>query len=149
MKPPSPKLESIDGDKYRLEESYTAKFGYWLKDLQFIIPAGYETDLASIPWFLRQFGDRACLGFTPVVIHDYLCDREGKITNLDGVEIQLTWFQVQLYFLVALELDGVPWRRSLAAFLGVIAGNRWSGKPKIEQHQAIANIAKSLETSAK
>jgi Protein of unknown function (DUF1353) len=104
LKPPSPRLQNIDGDKYRLEEPYIAKFGYWLRDFQFEIPAGFETDLASIPWFLRQFGDRACLGFTAVVIHDYLCVTEGKFTNLDGVEKQLTWFQVQLYFLVALEL---------------------------------------------
>jgi hypothetical protein len=78
-----------------------------------------------------------------------LCVTEGKFTNLDGVEKQLTWFQVQLYFLVALELDNVPWRRSLAAFLGVIAGNRWQGKAKIEQHQAIVDVAKSLESSGK
>ena len=149
MKPKTPKLQNINGDKYRLEEPYIAKFGYWLRDVQFEIPAGFETDLASIPWFLRQFGDRASLGFVPVVIHDYLCATEGKFTNLDGVEKQLTWFQVQLYFLVALELDGVPWRRSLAAFLGVIAGNRWSGKARIEQSEAIADIAKSLESSGK
>ncbi len=144
MKPPSPRLQNIDGDKYRLEEPYIAKFGYWLRDLQFEIPAGFETDLASIPWFLRQFGDRACLGFTAVVIHDYLCSVEGKFINLDGVEIQLSWFQVQLYFLVALELDNVPWRRSLAAFLGVIAGNRWQGKARIEQSEAIVDVAASL-----
>ncbi|WP_310410587.1 DUF1353 domain-containing protein [Chamaesiphon sp. OTE_8_metabat_110] len=144
MKPPSPKIDSIDGDKYRLEETYIAKYGYWLKDLQFEIPAGFETDLASIPWFLRSLGDRACLGFTPVIIHDYLCSVEGKFINLDGIEIQLSWFQVQLYFLVALELDGVPWRRSLAAFLGVIAGNRWNGKQAIPQSRAIRSIAESL-----
>lgn len=147
LKPPSPKLQSIDGDKYRLEEPYIAKFGYWLKDLAFEIPAGFETDLASIPWFLREFGDRACLGFVPVIIHDFLCSVEGEFTNLDGVEVQLTWFQVQLYFLVALELDGIPWRRSLAAFLGVIAGNRWSGKAKIPQAQAIESVANSLSRS--
>jgi hypothetical protein len=45
--------------------------------------------------------------------------------------------------------DGVPWRRSLAAFLGVIAGNRWSGKLRIEQSEAIVNIAKSLQSSGK
>lgn len=144
MKPPSPKLENINGDIYRLQEPYIAKYGYWLKDLQFEIPAGFTTDLASIPWFLRGLGDRACLGFTPVIIHDYLCATEGKFTNLDGVEIQLTWFQVQIYFLVALELDGIPWRRSLAAFLGVIAGNRWQGKQYIPQSAAIESVAKSL-----
>jgi hypothetical protein len=38
VKPPSPKLQNIDGDKYRLEEPYIAKFGYWLRDFQFESP---------------------------------------------------------------------------------------------------------------
>lgn len=127
MKPTTPKLISIDGDNYMLEEPYIAKYGYWLKDIQFEIPKGFVTDLASIPWYLRQLGDRVCLGLTPVIIHDYLCSCEGRFINLDNKEVELTWFQVQLYFLVALELDGIPWRRGLIAFLGVILCNRWSG----------------------
>ena len=132
MKPQSPKIQSIDGDNYRLEEAYIAKYGYWLKDFQFKIPIGFQTDLASIPWFLRSIADRSSLGFTSVIIHDYLSSVEGKFRNLDGVEIQLSWFQVQLYFLVALELDGIPWRRSLIAFLGVIVCNRWSAIHKLD-----------------
>ena len=117
MKPPSPRLESIDGDKYRLTEDYVIKIGYWLRHLQLAIPENYVTDLASIPPILRGFGDRASLGTAAVTFHDWACDNRGKLVNLNGEPIELTWFQVQLYFLVMLELDGIPWQRSLAAFL--------------------------------
>jgi hypothetical protein len=144
-KPPSPKLENIDGDRYRLSEDYVIKIGYWLRKLQLTIPANYVTDLASIPPMLRPFADRASLGITAVVFHDWLCDNRGKFTNLDGEEIQLTWFQTQLYFLVLLELDGIPWQRSLAAFLAVLVGNRWDLKVSPEYYQQVDRIAIDLD----
>jgi Protein of unknown function (DUF1353) len=72
--PPDPKLESIDGDTYTLAESYPVEFGYWLSDLQFEIPAGTITDLASIPWYLRWINDRASLGILAPLVHDFLID---------------------------------------------------------------------------
>jgi Protein of unknown function (DUF1353) len=124
--PPDPQLESIDGDTYQISAAFQAKFSYWLRDLQFEIPAGTITDLASIPWFIRWINDRASLGILAPVIHDYLCDRRGKVINLNGDAIQLTWFDVHLYFLVAMRIDGISWHRSLLAFIGVVVGGpRW------------------------
>ena len=144
MKPPSPRLESIDGDKYRLTEDYVIKIGYWLRHLQLAIPENYVTDLASIPPILRGFGDRASLGTAAVTFHDWACDNRGKLVNLNGEPIELTWFQVQLYFLVMLELDGIPWQRSLAAFLGVVAANSWEGEAQPEFYRAAKDAAAAL-----
>ncbi len=124
--PPDPHLESVDGDTYKLSASFAVKYNYWFRELQFEIPAGTITDLASIPWFLRWICDRASLGTLPPLIHDYLCDRKGKFINIQGNEIQLTWFEVNLYFLVAMQLDGVHWFRATVAFIGVLIGSpKW------------------------
>lgn len=129
--PPDPKLESIDGDTYRLSETFAVKYNYWFREFQFEIPEGTVTDLASIPRCVRWIVDRASLGSLPPVIHDYLCDHRGVFVNLQGDRIELTWFEVHLYFLVAMQLDGVSWQRSLFAFIGVlIGGPRWKKSNK-------------------
>lgn len=124
--PPDPVLESVDGDRYRVVETFVVKYNYWFRELQFEIPDGYITDLASIPWFVRWICDRASLGLLAPLVHDYLCDRRGRFVNIQREVVQLTWFQVHLYFLVAMQLDGINWQRSLVAFIGVlIGGPRW------------------------
>lgn len=124
--PPDPILESIDGDRYRVAESFAVKYNYWFRELQFEVPVDYVTDLASIPWLVRWVADRASLGLLAPLVHDYLCDCRGRFVNIQGEVVQLTHQQVHLYFLVAMQLDGISWRRSLVAFLGVlIGGPRW------------------------
>lgn len=122
LNPPDPILESIDGDTYILSVDFDAKFGYWLKSLQFRIPAGTRTDIASIPWWARSISDRASLGFLGPIIHDFLCDSKGKITTLEGEVIQITSFDAALLMLLLLRIDGIPIWRALIAFLGVIVG---------------------------
>lgn len=122
--PPDPILESIDGNTYVVTQDYPVKFGYWLRSLQFAIPAGTTTDLASIPWWLRSIRDRASLGILAPVVHDYLCDVKGKIITLQGESIQLSRFDAHLLFLILLRLDGISWRRSLVAFVAVAVANR-------------------------
>jgi hypothetical protein len=125
-KPPSPRLTSIDGNVYEVSETFIVKFGYWLKQLQFAIPEGYKTDIASIPWWFRSIMDRASLGTLAPIVHDYLCDNHGKITTLEGEELQIGWFEVNLLFFLLMRLDGVPWKRALWAFLGVTIGSpKW------------------------
>jgi Protein of unknown function (DUF1353) len=123
-KPPEPHLSSIDGDTYRSLEPYLVNFADWLTPLQFEIYQGTCTDIASVPWYLRWLYDRASMGFTAPFIHDFLCTTQGKFTNMQGQEIQLSWFEAQLFFLVAMRLDGIPPRRAFLAFLAVVFGNR-------------------------
>lgn len=124
INPPDPRLESIDGDTYQLPNQYQARFSDWLQDLQFEIPAGTITDLASIPWFVRWINDRASLGILAPVIHDYLTSNQGQVINLKGELIKLSWFDTHLYFLVAMRIDGVHPARAFIAFIGVLIGNR-------------------------
>jgi Protein of unknown function (DUF1353) len=123
-KPPEPHLGSIDGDIYQSLEPYLVNFADWLAPLQFEIYRGTQTDIASVPWYLRWLYDRASMGFTAPFVHDFLCTAQGKFTNTQGQEIQLSWFDAQLFFLVAMRLDDIPPRRALLAFLAVLIGNR-------------------------
>lgn len=123
-KPPQPYLGSIDGDTYQSLARYQVNFSAWLKPLEFIIEAGTDTDIASIPWWLRSIHDRASLGLTAPFLHDWLCTHQGKYISSSGEEIQLSWFDVHLFFLVAMRLDGISATRSLLAFLAVLIGNR-------------------------
>jgi Protein of unknown function (DUF1353) len=130
IKPENPILESIDGDSYAIAVEFPVKIGLWLRQIQFVIPKGMETDIASIPWFLRWGYDRASLGILAPTIHDYLCDNEGKFINVQGEKIQLPWFHVHAYFLILLLVDRIDWKRSLIAFLAVVIGGpKWKLDP--------------------
>ncbi len=123
-KPPEPILGSIDGDSYHSLRDYDVSFGDWLHGLEFTIYASTITDIASIPWWLRSIHDRASLGLTAPFLHDFLCTQQGKFINKDGVEVQLSWFDVHLFFLVAMRLDGIHPARAFLAFIAVLLGNR-------------------------
>jgi hypothetical protein len=124
LKPPEPHIGSIDGDRYISLSPYMVNFADWMSGIQFEIDKGTVTDIASIPHHLRWMYDRASLGITAPFIHDFLCTSRGKYINTMGEEIQLSWFDTQLFFLVAMRLDGIPPLRALLAFLAVLIGNR-------------------------
>jgi hypothetical protein len=120
-------LESIDGDTYQLAEPFACKFGYWLREYQFEIPAGMPTDIASVPWFLRFFLDRASLGTCAPVVHDYLCNQRGRVRSLQGDLLEIGWFDVSVLFLILMRLDGIKPSRAFLAFLAVLVGGpKWS-----------------------
>lgn len=124
LKPPEPHLGSIDGDRYQSLSPYMVNFADWMAPLQFEIYQGTQTDIASVPWYLRWLYDRASLGLTAPFFHDFLCTTKGKFINTQGTEVQISWFDAQMFFLNAMRLDGIPPRRAFLAFLAVIIGNR-------------------------
>lgn len=123
-KPPEPHIGSIDGRRYMVKYDYLANFADWMAPLQFLIPAGTITDIASVPWWLRWACDRAGLGITAPLLHDLLCALQGSYVNVYGQKVQLSWFDAHLFFLVAMRLDGIPAWKALLAFLVVLIGNR-------------------------
>jgi len=93
-----------DGDYWRL----TRPLVYSGARDTFVVPAGFQTDFASVPhwatWLLPRTGrhNRAA------VVHDYLC-RTGEVPRLDADRI----------FLRILRELGVPEWRARAMYLGV------------------------------
>lgn len=134
-KPPQPYIGSIDGDRYVSLSPYMVDFADWMAGLQFEINEGTITDIASVPRCLRWAYDRASLGTSAPFYHDFLCTSKGKFTNTFGQEIQISWFDAQVFFLVAMRLDGIPTQRCLLAFLAVLLGNRPIWKVSKPAHQ--------------
>jgi len=122
VNPPDPQLESLDGSTYRLTADYRVDFAKWLLGLQFTIPEGFVTDIASVPRPLRWLFDRADLGLLAPVIHDYLCENKGQVTGHNGETIIVNWFDSALLFLILMRIDGIPWFKALCAFLAVVIG---------------------------
>ena len=120
VNPPDPFITSINGDTYIVATDFHVEFGIWLEELQFVIPAGTETDIASIPRLFRWINDRASLGILAPVVHDVICAQNGIIQTLDGRTIKITYFDAAILMLILLRLDGISIRRSLIAFLGVV-----------------------------
>lgn len=127
VNPPDPQLESLDGSTYRLLADYKVDFASWLFKLQFTIPAGFLTDIASVPRPLRWLFDRADLGLLSPIVHDYLCENKGQIVSNDGELIKVSWFDSALFFLIIMRIDGIPGPKAFCAFLAVVIGGpRWS-----------------------
>lgn len=132
INPPDPILRSIDGDKFAIVESYSVKLADWLRRLQFEIPTGYVSDLASIPRILRWKYDRASLGFTATLAHDFVCKHDGVYTNLEGRRIRLGALECHAIFLILMLIDGIPASRAFACFVAVVLfGGKWKAEDPI------------------
>lgn len=126
INPPDPDFESIDGDSKSLKTSFDVKIPYWLRQIQFRIPAGFVSDGASVPRLLRWVYDRQSLGSIAPLTHDFLCEYEGVFINLQGEVIQLPWYAVHTIFLVCMLIDGVSCPKLFNCFVAVMLGGpRW------------------------
>lgn len=123
-KPSKTPIAPVEGEMYMFLEDYQVDFAKMLAPLQFVITKGTITDLASVPWYFRWLIDRYDLGDVAPPIHDVLCESQGKFVTEDGTVIQLSWFDVHLFFLVAMRLDGISPTKALLAFLAVLLRNR-------------------------
>lgn len=73
-----------DGPRFwRLTEDlvYRGKHETW------VIPAGFHTDLASIPRPFRAYFDQAGEHTRAAILHDYLCRPERRIDPVTGLEV--------------------------------------------------------------
>lgn len=132
IKPPDPLVRSINGDDFQVIESFPVKLAYWLRQLQFEIPKGYVSDLASIPPIIRWKYDRVSLGFLAVLIHDYLCEFDGVYRNLGGNLIRIGALECHTIFLIMMLIDGIPASIAFECFIGVVLfGGKWKATDPI------------------
>jgi len=90
-------------------------WGVFLDDFEVIeVPAGFKTDLASIPWGMRNFYSRTGKSRKPAVTHDYLYSIKWRTRKECD----------QLFRQLLLE-RGMPGWKARLAYLGVRAGG-WS-----------------------
>lgn len=88
-------------------------------DWAWVIPAGFECDLASIPRAVRPLMETSDLGLIPPIIHDFLY-RSGGVAG----PYKYTRKQADRLFLGLMEWCGVAaWRRQMA-----YRAVRWFGR---------------------
>lgn len=111
------KAELLPDGKWRL----LADLRYYSESLRRTVevPAGFETDFASVPRLPLAFlltGDTA---HAAAVVHDWLCEHPG----------QLGTATIDRVFREAAEASGVPWWRRWVMF-GAIRAADWVGARK-------------------
>lgn len=83
------------------------------------IPAGFRTDVCSIPWLVQWIIPKEGEHNRPGVVHDWLyatgLSRGKKITRKDADDVLLE----------ALTVVGVRWTRRTAIYVGVRLGGWW------------------------
>lgn len=91
----------------RLLQALEYRVGSEDSDVVVCVPAGFETDFASIPWGLRNLFPALGPWGRPAIIHDWLYATRGEAGRF-------TRLQADRIFAEAMEVVGVPaWRRVL------------------------------------
>ena len=115
----------------KIREADSNGRGTWqlLTDLSFlsetygliVVPAGFETDFASVPRVPVAFWLAGATADASAVIHDYLIRH-------DHAQCRISWRQAADVFREAMRAEGVPaWRRWLMhwAVVGADPANKW------------------------
>ncbi len=112
-----PDIVQLDkrGRHWRLQKAYTAKIGL---NWSVRVPAGFVTDLASIPAFARPVIGGPVRFSGPAIIHDHLCRKCNG--NYDDRLL------ADAAFLALLRRWNVPRWRRLAMFIALRVW-AWSG----------------------
>lgn len=122
----------MPGFKTTLSIERAVKKGYWRlikplvyideRGVQWTVPAGFETDGASIPrLFWRVVGHPMSDYLESAVVHDYLYSC-GIVTRERADEM----------FEKAMQSQGIGWTRRNAMWSAVRVGGRWAYKKKQE-----------------
>lgn len=108
-------LDSLPGGGFQVKEPYPIAFV--LGDgvtVAFQIPAGFHTDLASVPRLARPFICPSDVSLVAPAIHDYLYRADVHLADRQHADV---------IFRKAMEAEGVPTWRVWAAYLAVrVAG---------------------------
>jgi hypothetical protein len=113
--PDRPVMSPLGHGLWLLADEYCVPVsGHWMP-----IPAGFRTDLASVPRLLRVLIQQDELGAAAPIGHDALYQWGGRI----DADHTLTRRQVDAWFRLLMRLEQVPaWRRGVAWLAVRVAG---------------------------
>jgi hypothetical protein len=108
-----------DGIHYVIWQMFAYVIGALGSGIGVNVPAGYRTDLASVPWWIRwllppngKYGKAA-------VIHDFICSY--RTVNMNGQAVYVTRKTGDLIFLEAMGVLNVPAWQKWSMFYAVRA----------------------------
>ena len=93
---------------------------YTSRGVRFTIPANFETDLASIPWFMRWLFPVNDDHRESATLHDRLYRRKGKM-----IVKKMSRLRCDYEFLIAMKSQGVSTWKRWGMFVGVAAFGWW------------------------
>ncbi len=108
-------LRKLNGKKWEVVERFryhSTRLGKWIT-----VPAGFETDLASVPWFARWYVSRDGDHTKPAMVHDFLYVKASEAEFPD-----VTREQADRVFLEAMTIRGVRQRRVMYAAVRIGGG---------------------------
>ena len=103
-----------DATEFVVEEAFEA---YWKRDgkiSMFVIPAGFTTDLASVPRIFQSIIPKIGHHIRPAIVHDYCYEGFTNLTRKEADEM----------FLEGMKTTKVSWLRRKAMWLAVRVGGR-------------------------
>lgn len=106
-------LDNADGT-WTLTEDFTVSINRFGSAKVIVhVPAGYTTDYASVPWFLRWLMSKAGRHGYAAVVHDYCYSQVARDPQKFDRAIS------DVVFLFVMKRMGVPWWRRWGAYLAV------------------------------
>lgn len=96
---------------FRVYKAFTYEIGSLGSGNAVTVPAGYDTDLASVPWFARAFIPLAGRLAKPALIHDWLLDSGDE--------------RAHDVFAEALQVAKVGWLTRTIVIIAVRAYAKW------------------------
>lgn len=93
----------------RLIKPFTYEVGFLGSGVLIVVPAGFETDFASVPRWAMPFIPIMGKAAKAAVVHDFLCENRGSLAKA----------RIDAIFLEAMEVLGVSWLRRTLMFLAV------------------------------
>ena len=103
-----------DATEFVVEEAFEV---YWKRDgkiSMFVIPAGFTTDLASVPRIFQSIIPKIGHHIRPAIVHDYCYEGFTNLTRKEADEM----------FLEGMKTTKVSWLRRKAMWLAVRVGGR-------------------------
>lgn len=113
----NPCMEKLLGGEWRLIKpvAYTTSKGHRIE-----APAGFETDLASVPWGVWNLFPPAGDYAPAAIIHDYLYENRGKVDASPAyTRAECDWI-----FMEAMREMGISWWRRNLMWAAVRVGGR-------------------------
>ena len=97
----------------------------------FLIKKGYRFDLSSIPRMFYRIIAPYELTLLAPLIHDYIYEHHGCVTDIHGKAFTFTRKQADYLFLQVMCKRGVPWWRRVVAYVTVrtFGGTFWPEGP--------------------
>jgi hypothetical protein len=114
-------LRKLDGDRWLLLAPYAAN----VDGSRIDVPAGFVTDLASVPRWPIVYWLAGGTATKSSVLHDWLYRNKAGRKYADEV------------FLAAMEAEGMPWWRRNAMYAALRAFGSTSYEEKIEQEEPL------------